>query len=121
MPSVPLKMSRVVLAQNLGILTFNAEMVVEYGLFVKQQLGGAFLPLAYSNGMIGYVTTERQLAEGGYESRDAFRYFGMPGPFAPSTESRVRKAIDALLVECPVTLPDRSGNNSQYPPFPSHD
>jgi hypothetical protein len=45
--------------------------------------------------MIGYVTTEQQLAEGGYESREAFRYFAMPGPFAASTESRIRRAIES--------------------------
>jgi hypothetical protein len=98
-PGVLLKMSRVVLAQNLGLLTFNAEMVVEYGLFVKQRSAGTLLPLAYSNGMIGYVTTELQLAEGGYESREAFPYFRMPGPFAAATESRIRKAIETLLVD----------------------
>jgi hypothetical protein len=95
--SVPLEMTLFTLARDLGFLTFNAEMVVEYGLFVKQRSRGAILPLAYSNGMIGYVTTERQLAEGGYESREAFQYFNMPGPFAPSTEHRIRDAIDTLL------------------------
>lgn len=96
-PSVPLEMTRITLAPNLGFVTFNAEMVVEYGLFTKQKSRGAFLPVAYSNGMIGYVTTERQLMEGGYESRDAFRYFRMPGPFAASTERRVCRAIASLL------------------------
>ncbi len=96
--SVPMQMTRIMLARNLGFLTFNAEVVVEYGLFVKRQSGGAILPVAYSNGMIGYVTTERQLAEGGYEAREAFRYFGMPGPFAASTERMIREAIAKLLL-----------------------
>ena len=94
-----MKMALIRLAENLGFLTFNAEVVVEYGLFVKELSGGNVLPLAYSNGMIGYVTTEQQLEEGGYESREAFRYFGMPGPFAASTERRLRKAIRDLLNE----------------------
>jgi hypothetical protein len=83
-------MTRVAFGDQLGFFTFNAEMVVEYGLLVKRRL---LLPLAYTGGMIGYVTTEQQLAEGGYEAREAFRYFGMPGPFAVSTESRIRRAI----------------------------
>jgi hypothetical protein len=91
--SVALEMTLVRLAQNLGFLTFNAEAVVEYGLFVKRRSEGAILPIGYTNGMIGYVTTERQLAEGGYESREAFRYFGMPGPFEAATELRIREAI----------------------------
>jgi hypothetical protein len=85
------------LAPDLGFITFNAETVVEYGLFVKRHFRGAVLPLGYTNGMIGYVTTERQLIEGGYESREAFRYFAMPGPFHASTERRVKQAIDNLL------------------------
>lgn len=90
-------MTFVRLAPNLGFLTFNAEMVVDYGLSVKNHLRGAILPLGYTNGMIGYVTTARQLIEGGYEPREAFRYFVMPGPFHGSTERRVKQAIDNLL------------------------
>lgn len=90
-------MTFVQLAPDLGFITFNAETVVEYGLFVKRHFRGAVLPLGYTNGMIGYVTTERQLIEGGYESREAFRYFAMPGPFHASTERRVKQAIDNLL------------------------
>jgi hypothetical protein len=90
--SVALEMTRVMLSPQLSFFTFNAEMVVRYGFLAKQQ---ALLPLAYTGGMIGYVTTAEQLAEGGYESREAFRYFGMPGPFAASTESRIRKIIRA--------------------------
>jgi Neutral/alkaline non-lysosomal ceramidase, N-terminal len=94
--SATLRITRIMLAPNLGFLTFNAEMVVEYGLFVKQVSAGSILPVGYSNGMIGYVTTKRQLGEGGYESREAFRYFNMPGPFVASTERTIRKAIITL-------------------------
>jgi hypothetical protein len=95
--AVPMEMTLLQLASNLGFLTFNAEVVVEYGLFVKRQSSGAILPLGYTNGMIGYVTTERQLIEGGYEPREAFRFFDMPGPFHSWTERRVKESIDALL------------------------
>ena len=88
--SALLEMTRVLLGSQLGFFTFNAEMVVRYGFLIKQE---SLLPLAYTGGMIGYVTTEQQLAEGGYEAREAFRYFRMPGPFAASTESRIHEAI----------------------------
>lgn len=96
-PGVPLEMTKIMLGRDLGLLTFNAEMVLQYGLLVKQRSGGTMLPLAYSNGMIGYVTTQQQLEEGGYESRGAFPYFGMPGPFDASTEGRIEIAIESLL------------------------
>jgi hypothetical protein len=95
--TVAMEMTFVRLARNLAFLTFNAETVVEYGLYVKRLSGGSVLPLGYTNGMIGYVTTEQQLVEGGYESREAFRYFGMPGPFVPSTQKAVCRVVDALL------------------------
>lgn len=37
--SVLLELTRITLARNLGILTCNAEVVVEYGLFVKTAVG----------------------------------------------------------------------------------
>jgi hypothetical protein len=95
--TVQIAMTYVRLASDLGLVTFNAEMVVEYGLFVKKKFSGAILPLGYTNGMIGYVTTKRQLIEGGYESREAFRYFAMPGPFHVKTERQVKLAINKLL------------------------
>jgi hypothetical protein len=95
--TVQMTMTLIRLTPNLGFLTFNAETVVEYGLYVKRHFRGAILPLGYTNGMIGYVTTERQLIEGGYESREAFRYFAMPGPFHAATERQVKKSINDLL------------------------
>lgn len=89
--SVALQMTRIYLGSNIGFITFNAEMVVRYGFLAKSL---SLLPVAYTGGMIGYVTTEQQLAEGGYESREAFRYFRMPAPFAASTEGRLVGAIE---------------------------
>jgi hypothetical protein len=95
-PPAQMEMSCLRLTQNLAFITFNAEMVGAYG-FLAKQLG--VLPLAYSNGMIGYVTTALQLAEGGYESRGAFPYFNMPAAFSPATESAVRAAIEVSTRE----------------------
>jgi hypothetical protein len=95
---IPLEMTKVRFGADLGFVTFNAEIVVEYGLCVKQGSGGAALPIGYTNGMIGYVTTEQQLVEGGYESREAFQFFNMPGPFAATTERQVRHAVDRMFL-----------------------
>lgn len=87
---VTAELTGVRLAEGVSLLTCNAEVVVEYGLLAK--LSG-MLPLGYTNGMIGYITTARQLEEGGYESRGAYPYFGMPAPFSTSCEALLRKAI----------------------------
>jgi hypothetical protein len=98
-PGIPLKINWLKLVEGLSLLTMNAEIVVEYGLFVKRQLGGSVLPVPYSNGMIGYVPTAGQVAEGGYEARDSLLYFGLPAPFAPSIEEEIYSAILNLIEE----------------------
>ena len=70
---------------------------MEYGLFIKKQSGGSVLPLPYSNGMIGYVPTADQLSEGGYEASESTKFFGLPAPFDPSLERRIREAVAALM------------------------
>lgn len=93
---VALEMTYAALASNLVLLTFNAEMVARYGLFVKSEFGAKVLPVAYTNGMIGYVVTEQQLIEGGYEAIDACSYFGLPGPFERSSERCILDAIVSM-------------------------
>lgn len=97
--SIPLEMTRLDLAEGLSFVTFNAEMVVSYGLRVKEASQGTMLPMGYTNGMIGYVPTAEQLVQGGYESRDSVPYFGLPSPFAPQTESTIYSALSQLTGE----------------------
>jgi hypothetical protein len=66
---VPFEMTLLRLADDLGFVAMNGEVVVEYGLLVKKKYKGKVIPLAYSNGMLGYIPTERQVHEGGYEGR----------------------------------------------------
>jgi hypothetical protein len=90
-------MSWLKLCEGLSLLTMNAEMVVEYGLFIKQRFAGSVLPVPYSNGMIGYVPTQRQVAEGGYEARESIAYFSLPAPFEATVETAIHEAIYRLI------------------------
>jgi hypothetical protein len=96
-PAIPLELTRLDLADGLALLAMNAEVTVPYGRFVKELAGGTVLPLAYSDGMVGYVVTAEQVAEGGYEALSSTPYFGMPAPFAPAIEERVKGAIRDLI------------------------
>lgn len=95
--ALPLELTLVELAEGLSLVAMNAEVVAAYGLYIKELTQGAALPLAYSNGMIGYLTTARQLEEGGYEPADSIFYFAMPAPFRADTEPLVRKHLKLLL------------------------
>jgi len=95
--SIPLELTCLRLAKGASLLAMDGEIVVEYGLFVKGLSHGSVLPLPYSNGMIGYVPTAKQLAEGGYEAKDSTYYFRLPSPFGASAEERLRAAIERIL------------------------
>ncbi|NQX64235.1 neutral/alkaline non-lysosomal ceramidase N-terminal domain-containing protein [Paenibacillus qinlingensis] len=100
---IPLKMNLLTIAEGLTFLAMNGEIVVEYGLFFKKcDPSRGVLPLAYSNGMVGYVPTAKQIEEGGYESRDSIYYFGLPSPFVPEIESLIRDAGVQLLQTAPI-------------------
>jgi 6-phosphogluconolactonase/glucosamine-6-phosphate isomerase/deaminase len=96
---VPLEITLLNLAGGLSFLAMNGEVVVEYGLFVKRRFAGRVLPLPYSNGMVGYVPTARQVGEGGYEARESIFYFGLPAPFASSLEREIHNGLTELVEE----------------------
>jgi 6-phosphogluconolactonase/glucosamine-6-phosphate isomerase/deaminase len=98
-PHVPLEMTLLDIADGLTLLAANGELVVEYGLFVKRRFGGCLLPVPYSNGMIGYIPTARQVEEGGYEAEESTIYFGLPSPFACAVETIVRDGVTKLVEE----------------------
>jgi len=92
-------MTGLALAEGFAVLAMNAEVVVEYGLYLKSASNKAVVPLAYSDGMIGYIPTAKQLGEGGYEPIDSTYYFGLPAPFAPEAERILREKLDVVVQE----------------------
>jgi hypothetical protein len=87
------------LSEKLAFLTANAEMVVEYGFYVRNLIGKQVLPIGYTNGIIGYVPTAVQLDEGGYEPIDSTKYFGMPSHFTKEIELLIKSAFQDLKID----------------------
>lgn len=98
-PSATLVVQRLDLGAGPSLLAFNGEVTVAYGLRVKARTHGRVLPVGYANGMIGYLPTAQQLAEGGYEADESTRYYLLPGRFAPVIEERINAAADELLAD----------------------
>jgi hypothetical protein len=92
-----LQIQLVQLARGLSLVAMNGEMVVEYGLAIREATEHQALPIGYSNGMIGYVSTARQIDEGGYESVTSGYVFGLPSPFTSDVERRVRQGIHEVV------------------------
>lgn len=97
--TVPLRMTLWKISSNLSFLTFNAEVVAEYGLQLKEKYDGKIIPLPYSNGMIGYVPTANQISEGGYEAIESCSYFALPSPFSKEIEKEIYRGIDELILK----------------------
>jgi Neutral/alkaline non-lysosomal ceramidase, N-terminal len=96
--SATFEATRLDIGEGRSLLFMNGEMSVGFGLFVKSESNGSVTPVAYSNGMIGYVTTALQLQEGGYEPRESVLYFGLPAPFGDQAETAVLQVLKKAIV-----------------------
>ncbi len=84
--------------KDLTLITLAGEVVVDYSLKLKKEIGGNPVWVAgYSNDVFGYVPSLRVLKEGGYEGGGAMRYSSMVGPFAPSVEERILGKVSDLV------------------------
>lgn len=99
LPSVECRLQLWSLGSGLQLLAINGEATNAYGLRIRRLSQGTALPVAYSNGIVGYLPTARQIAAGGYEVHQSARMYLLPGTFDPIIEERLDRAIDSLLME----------------------
>jgi len=95
----PLRLSRIGLGEDLQLIGLGAEVTSPYANHVTEVFGPRALTLGYCNGMLTYLVTAEQLADGGYEPDDAPFWFGMPGRFTPEVEATVYEGLDAVGVD----------------------
>jgi hypothetical protein len=95
--SIDVEVTHLRLGTELGFMAMAAEVTTPYGLAIKALSNQVTLPLPYSNGMTGYVVTNDQLAQGGYEPIESIPYFGLPSPFADGIEQAFTSAITRSL------------------------
>jgi neutral ceramidase len=85
------------LGSELVLVTLGGEVVVDYALRIKHDLGSAHTWVAgYSNDVMAYIPSRRLLAEGGYEGGGAMVYYSLPSPWAPSIEKAILDAVGTL-------------------------
>jgi neutral ceramidase len=92
--------------ESLVLLAMSGEMSAEYGLRAVKELGAQFgqvWPMGYTNEIVGYVPSERQLPEGGYEVLFNLQYIGKPGPYESGTEEKIftamREMVNGVTIE----------------------
>lgn len=98
---IPRQLSYPIQAIRLGqaeIVTLGGEVVVEYCLRLRRETGNPKLfVMAYSNDVMCYIPTRKQVEEGGYEARESFIYYGQPAPLAGEAEDVLVEKVKALL------------------------
>ena len=97
--SYPYLVQVVRIGNEVLLVALSGEVVVDYSLRLKQELKGpaAVWIAGYSNDVFGYVPSLRVLEEGGYEGGGAMQFTTLPGPFAPSVETRIVAKVHDLI------------------------
>jgi hypothetical protein len=86
------------LGSTLTWITLGGEVVVDYALRLKRELGPVWVA-GYANDVMAYIPSLRVLKEGGYEGSGAMVYYGLPAVWAPHVEERIISAVHALVKE----------------------
>lgn len=88
---------------DLLFVTLGGEVVVDYALRIKQELGPKTWIAGYSNDVMAYIPSRRVLAEGGYEGGGAMVYYGLPAPWAPEVEEAIIHEVHHAAEELSVS------------------
>jgi hypothetical protein len=75
-------------------IALGGEVVVDYGLRLKKELGPVPVWMAgYCNDVMAYIPSLRVLNEGGYEGGGAMVYYGLPTVWSPRVEELIVTAV----------------------------
>lgn len=82
------------------IVALGGEVVVDYAVRLKRELGDPLWVVGYANDVMAYIPSLRVLNEGGYEGETSMRVYGLPSKWAPEIEERivaeVHRMVDAV-------------------------
>jgi len=98
----------------------GGEVVVDFAGRLKSELGpGRTWVVGYCNDVMAYIASRRVLAEGGYEGAGAMVYYGLPAPWAPSSEDAIVAAVRGQ-VEATGGPPATAARSIAPRPYPDH-
>ena len=79
-------------------ITLGGEVVVDFSLRLKAELGEQTWITAYSNDVMAYIPSRRVLLEGGYEGQSSMMVYGLPAErWSPDVEERVITGVHKLV------------------------
>jgi hypothetical protein len=77
------------LGDGLTMVALGGEVVVDYSLRLKKELGGDVWVAGYANDVMAYIPSRRVLKEGGYEGATAMVYYGLPSVWGDRVEDLI--------------------------------
>ncbi|PSW60865.1 hypothetical protein C0W54_13050 [Photobacterium kishitanii] len=83
----------------LKFIMINAEVVNHYQHYITKNIDSSILGVGYCNGMIGYIPTQDQIIQGGYEPDLSSYYFYLPATFTQHVESCLKQALNQIIDE----------------------
>ncbi len=98
--AIQFELQTVRFGDSLVLVTMAGEMSAEYGLRMVKEFGSRFgqvWPVGYANSIVGYICSERQLPEGGYEVLSNMQGIMKPGPYVSGTEEVIFDAAHRML------------------------
>lgn len=76
------------LGNDLTWIALGGEVVVDYSLRLKKELGKVWVT-GYANDVMAYIPSLRVLKEGGYEGATSMIYYGQPSAWGPRIEELI--------------------------------
>ncbi|HEV3021003.1 MAG TPA: neutral/alkaline non-lysosomal ceramidase N-terminal domain-containing protein, partial [Pirellulales bacterium] len=96
-PTYPYPVQLWRLGPELLFVMLGGEVVVDYALRLKAELGTQRTWVAaYTNDVMAYIPSRRVLTEGGYEGGGAMVYYGLPAVWAPEVEETIVQQVRVL-------------------------
>ncbi|MDA1017041.1 MAG: neutral/alkaline non-lysosomal ceramidase N-terminal domain-containing protein [Planctomycetota bacterium] len=84
------------LGNNVTWVALGGEIVVDYSLRLKKELGPGTWVTGYANHVMAYIPSERVLKEGGYEGGSSMLYYQLPSKWKPGLEDQIVETVHAL-------------------------
>jgi neutral ceramidase len=94
----PYPVGRWKLGGEVDWLFLGGEVVVDYAIRLKSELGGPKTWVAgYTNDVMAYIPSRRVLLEGGYEGGGAMVYYGLPSPWTQEVETLIVDEVNRQI------------------------
>lgn len=91
-----IKLARLSFGSDVHLIFIGAEVVQEYLGLINIMSAGKTLGVGYTGHVFGYLPTNKQVIEGGYEAEDFLSFFSLRSKFPKNTEEIVVSALKEI-------------------------